>query len=45
MPGDEKDYRKIWKEEGVTFYADFEYSMEGYFSRPGLYRMDGEEEE
>ena len=39
------DYLKEWKEEGVTMYADFEYSMKSpALKRPGVYRM-GEDKE
>lgn len=39
------DFRREWEEEGVCFYADFDYSLAGSgMKRPGVYRMSGNED-
>ena len=44
-PGEDKDFRKTWKEEGVTIYADFEYYSGINMKRAGLYRIGEEQDE
>ncbi len=39
------DYYNEWKEEGVSMYADFDYSLAGADKRrPGVYRMGAEKD-
>ncbi len=43
--GDNSDWRREWKNKGIGFYADFDYSMvPGTANKPGVYRIDGDKD-